>query len=183
MVAEKIFVQANNYSGTKNTKLSVVRYGNVIGSRGSVIPLFKEQAKSGEITITDKRMTRFWISLEQGVAFVIKSLELMKGGEIFVPKLPSMKIPDLAAVAAPNAKIRDIGIRPGKKLHEVLLTEDESRHSREFESYYIIEPEHAFWGKTNHAEGKTLKEGFRYSSEINDTWLNPEELKKMVDAV
>lgn len=183
MVAEKLFIQANSYTGEKRkTKFSVIRYGNVIGSRGSVIPLFKEQAKMGELTITDQQMTRFWITLDQGVRFVISSLELMQGGEIFVPKIPSMRIIDLAKVIAPNARINDIGIRPGEKLHEVLLTEDESRHTKEYNSYYIIEPEFPFWGKTNYPGGKSLPQGFRYSSEINDCWLRPEVLKKIVDS-
>lgn len=182
MVAEKMFIQANTYSGLRKTKFSVVRYGNVIGSRGSVIPLFKEQAKMGAITITDERMTRFWITLDQGVRFVIESLEMMKGGEIFVPKIPSMRITDLANVAAPGAKVEQIGIRPGEKLHEVLLTEDESRHSKEFNSYYIIEPEFSFWGESSIHKGKSLPQGFRYSSETNDNWLKSEDLKKIVDS-
>lgn len=184
MVAEKLFIQANTYTGgQRKTKFSVVRYGNVIGSRGSVIPLFKEQAKTGEITITDQQMTRFWITLDQGVRFVINSLELMQGGEIFVPKIPSMRITDLAKVTAPDARIKDIGIRPGEKLHEVLLTEDESRHATEFDSYYVIEPEFPFWGDTTPHKGKSLPQGFRYSSETNDCWLRSEELKKIVDSV
>jgi UDP-N-acetylglucosamine 4,6-dehydratase (inverting) len=182
MVAEKLFIQANSYTGgQRKTKFSVVRYGNVIGSRGSVIPLFKEQAKNGEITITDNRMTRFWITLDQGIRFVINSLERMNGGEIFVPKIPSMRITDLAKIAAPGARIRDIGIRPGEKLHEVMITEDESRHAIEFDSYFIIEPEHAFWGKVSHTGGKQVPENFRYASETNDWWLTGEELKKIVD--
>jgi UDP-N-acetylglucosamine 4,6-dehydratase len=180
MVAEKLFIQANSYAGLRKTKFSVVRYGNVVGSRGSVIPLFMEQAKTGIITITDERMTRFWITLDQGVRFVIKSLELMKGGEIFVPKIPSMRITDLANVAAPDARVEQIGIRPGEKLHEVLITEDESRHAKEYKSYYIIEPEFAYWRKTNYQDGKTLPEGFRYSSEINTHWLTADELKQIV---
>lgn len=182
MVAEKMFIQANTYSGLRKTKFSVVRYGNVIGSRGSVIPLFKEQAKTGAITITDERMTRFWITLDQGVRFVIESLEMMKGGEIFIPKIPSMRITDLANVAAPGTKVEQIGIRPGEKLHEVLLTEDESRHAKEFDSYYIIEPEFAFWGESNIHKGKSLPQGFRYSSDTNDCWLKSEDLKKIVDS-
>lgn len=182
MVAEKLFVQANSYAGFRKTKFSVVRYGNVVGSRGSVIPLFKEQAKTGTITITDERMTRFWITLDQGVRFVINSLEQMKGGEIFVPKIPSMRVTDLADVAAPGAKIRQIGIRPGEKLHEVMITEDESRHAKEFPSHYVVEPEFAFWRKTNYQDGKDLPEGFRYSSEINTEWLSKDDLRKIVDA-
>ena len=182
MVAEKLFIQANSYTGgQRKTKFSVVRYGNVVGSRGSVIPLFKEQAKSGEITITDKRMTRFWITLDQGVRFVIRSLELMNGGEIFVPKIPSMRITDLAEFTAPGVGMKEIGIRPGEKLHEVLLTEHESRHAKEFDSYFIVEPEHAFWGKIPNPEGKVLSDDFRYASDTNDRWLTGEDLKKMMD--
>ena len=182
MVAEKLFVQANSYTGSlRKTKFSVVRYGNVIGSRGSVIPLFKEQAKTGEITITDNRMTRFWITLDQGIRFVINSLEHMNGGEIFVPKIPSMRITDLATIAAPGVRVKEIGIRPGEKLHEVMITEDESRHAVEFDSYFIVEPEHAFWGKVSHPGGKPVPENFRYASESNTWWLTGDELKKIVD--
>lgn len=182
MVAEKLFIQANSYTGRqRKTKFSVVRYGNVVGSRGSVIPLFKEQAVSGEITITDKRMTRFWITLDQGVRFVIRSLEIMNGGEIFVPKIPSMRITDLAKITAPGVKMKEIGIRPGEKLHELLLTEDESRHAKEFGSYFIVEPEHAFWGKIPHPEGGVLPDDFKYASDTNNHWLTGEDLKKMMD--
>ena len=127
-------------------------------------------------------MTRFWITLEQGVRFVIGSLEQMKGGEIFIPKIPSMKITDLATVVAPGAKLKEIGIRAGEKLHEVLITEDERRHAKEFPDFFIIEPEHAFWGRTNYRNGKILPEGFRYSSETNDKWLSHDELKSIVDS-
>lgn len=183
MVAEKLFVQANSYTGgERKTKFSVVRYGNVVGSRGSVIPLFKEQMKIGEITLTDRRMTRFWLTLDQGVRFVINSLEMMKGGEIFIPKIPSMKISDLAQTMAPSAQVKEIGIRPGEKLHEVLLTEDESRHAKEFDTHFIIEPEHAFWRSEPFTGGKPVEEGFRYSSETNDKWLSGVELKRIVDS-
>lgn len=182
MVAEKLFIQANTYSGLRKTKFSVVRYGNVVGSRGSVIPLFKEQAKTGTITITDERMTRFWITLDQGVKFVIDSLEMMKGGEIFIPKIPSMRITDLADVAAPGTSIRQIGIRPGEKLHEVMITEDESRHAKEYDRHYIVEPEFAFWRSTHYQDGKPLPEGFRYSSEINTEWLTKNDLRNIVDS-
>lgn len=182
MVAEKLFVQANSYSGTRKTRFSCVRYGNVVGSRGSVIPLFREQRETGTITITDDRMTRFWLTLDQGVRFVMNSLELMKGGEIFVPKIPSMKIIDLANVIAPEAKKNIIGIRAGEKLHEVLITEDESRHALEFEDYFIVEPEHAFWGKKKHPHGKHLPADFRYTSDNNTLWLTDKQLKKIVDS-
>jgi UDP-N-acetylglucosamine 4,6-dehydratase (inverting) len=179
MVAEKLLIQGNYYSGSRKNKFSCVRYGNVFGSRGSVVPLFIEQRITGTITITDERMTRFWITLEQGVQFVVECIENMRGGEIFVPKIPSMKVTDLARAIAPEAKIKIIGIRPGEKLHEVLLTEDEARHSREFKTHYLIEPELPFWDAEKLRGGKALFEGFRYSSEINDVWLSIEEMKSL----
>jgi len=179
MTAEKLFIQSNSYTGETKTKLSCVRYGNVIGSRGSVIPLFLKQKEQGVITITHKDMTRFWIKLEEGVKFVIDCLGKMKGGEIFVPKIPSMKLMDLANAIAPKAKKEIIGIRPGEKIHEILLTEDEARHSREFEYGYIIEPEHPFWN-ANNLSGKKLPEGFRYDSSNNTEWLTTKELIKII---
>ncbi len=179
MVAEKLFVQGNAYSGKNRTKFSCARYGNVIGSRGSVIPLFKKQKDTGVLTITDERMTRFWLTLDQGVHFVLNSLDIMHGGEIFVPKIPSMRIKDLADAIAPEAKKEFTGIRPGEKLHEILITEDESRHAKEFSDYFIIEPEFAFWKQENLPEGKNLPEGFRYSSDSNSMWLTTEEILKM----
>lgn len=181
MVAEKLGVQGNSYSGGKTPWFSCVRYGNVIGSRGSVIPLFKEQMKKGIITITDEKMTRFWLSLDQGVRFVIHSIETMKGGEIFIPKIPSMRLTDLADAIAPGTRKEYMGIRAGEKLHEVLLTEDEARHAKEFDQYFIIEPEHRFWNKNTVTGGKIIKEGFRYSSDNNTIWLSREDLKKIVE--
>ena len=181
MVAEKLFTQGNAYTGGKKTRFSCIRYGNVVGSRGSVIPLFKEQRKNGVITITDDRMTRFWITLEQGVRFVMDCIARMKGGETFVPKIPSMKVIDLAKVIAPDAKKKVIGIRSGEKLHEILLTEDEARHTREFDNYFVIEPEHPFWDKNNFNDEKSLPEGFRYTSDGNDEWLTEDEIEKIVD--
>jgi len=181
MVAEKLFTQGNAYTGGKTTRFSCIRYGNVVGSRGSVIPLFKEQRKNGVITITDDRMTRFWITLEQGVRFVMDCIARMKGGETFVPKIPSMKVIDLAKVIAPDAKKKVIGIRSGEKLHEILLTEDEARHTREFDNYFVIEPEHPFWDKNNFNDEKSLPEGFRYTSDGNDKWLTADELGKIAD--
>jgi len=181
MVAEKLFIQGNAYTGGKKTRFSCIRYGNVIGSRGSVIPLFKEQRKNGLITITDDRMTRFWITLEQGVRFVMDCIARMKGGETFVPKIPSMKVIDLANAIAPDAAKKVIGIRSGEKLHEILLTEDEARHTREFDNYFVIEPEHPFWDKNNFNDEKSLPEGFRYTSDNNDKWLTEDELVKIVD--
>jgi UDP-N-acetylglucosamine 4,6-dehydratase (inverting) len=181
MTAEKLFIQGNSYSGESGTKFSCVRYGNVIGSRGSVIPLFLEQKKNGIITITDDKMTRFWITLEQGVNLVINSIDKMKGGEIFIPKIPSMKIIDLAEAIAPNVKRMITGIRPGEKIHEILLTEDEAKHSKEFDDYFVIEPEHPFWYEKQLIEGgKKLPDGFRYVSNNNQQWLNKKELMKII---
>ena len=179
LVMERLVIQANVYSSGR-ARLSCVRYGNVIGSRGSVIPLFFEQRKGGVITITDEKMTRFWITLEQGVRFVIDSLRSMHGGEVFVPKLPSMKVADIADVIAPEAERRIIGIRPGEKLHEILLVEEEARHAREYESYFVVEPEYAFWKKGNLAGSQPVAEGFRYVSDNNNWWLSKEELNKVL---
>ena len=180
MTAEKLFIQGNSYSGKMETKFSCVRYGNVIGSRGSVVPLFMEQKKKGVITITDEKMTRFWIKIDQGVEFVIDCINKMKGGEIFIPKIPSMKVIDLAEAIAPEVEKKIIGIRPGEKVHEILLTEDEAEHSKEFSDSFVIEPEHSFWNADNLKGGKPLPEGFRYSSNNNDKWLFKDELIKIV---
>ncbi len=184
LVAEKLFVHGNAYvGGVRKTRLSCVRYGNVVGSRGSVIPLFLEQKKQGKITITDERMTRFWLTLEQGVRFVIDCIGRMRGGEIFIPKIPSMKITTLAEAIAPKAKRKIVGIRPGEKLHEVLLGEEEAKHAREFTNYYLIEPEHPFWAKENIKGGKPLPDGFKYASDNNTRWLSAKELKKMIGVI
>ena len=181
LVAEKLFVQGNAYSGGQDTAFSCVRYGNVVGSRGSVIPVFQEQKKKGKITITDDRMTRFWITLKQGVRFVLNSLDRMHGGEVFVPKIPSMEITDLADVIAPDAEREVIGIRPGEKINEELLTREEARHAKEFDGYFVIEPEHPFWNKENHPEGNDLPEPFEYTSGKNDEWLSKDELREMIN--
>ena len=183
LVMERLLIQANVYTGGRESRFSCVRYGNVVGSRGSVVPLFLEQRKKGAITITDEKMTRFWITLEQGVRFVIECIDRMKGGEIFVPKIPSMKITDLADAIAPGAKRKVTGIRPGEKVNEILLTEEEARHAREFDDYFIIEPEYLFWGKDDVKGGKPLPEGFRYTSDNNDQWLSKDELKRMIEAL
>ncbi len=180
MTAEKLFIQANSYTGTGGTLFSCVRYGNVIGSRGSVIPLFLKQKETGTLTITDDKMTRFWITLDQGVEFVINCINKMKGGEIFVPKIPSMSISDLADAIAPGSKKKIIGIRPGEKIHEILLTEDEAKHSKEFDKFFAIEPEHPFWEKNNLKGGKKLPTGFKYTSENNKKWLTKKELMKII---
>jgi len=179
MVAEKLFIQGNAYSGDKKTIFSCSRYGNVVGSSGSVIPLFKEQGQKGEITITDERMTRFWITLDEGVRFVIKCIEKMKGGEIFVPKIPSMKITDVAEAIAPEAKRIIVGIRPGEKISEVLLTQEEAMHAKEFDDYFIIEPEFSFWDSENHKDGKPVSTDFIYSSDKNTQWLAKGQIKEI----
>jgi UDP-N-acetylglucosamine 4,6-dehydratase len=182
LVMERLFIQANVYTGGRKTKsqFSCVRYGNVVGSRGSVIPLFLKQRENGVITITDKQMTRFWITLEQGVNFVIDCIGRMQGGEVFIPKIPSMKVTDLADVIAPKAKEEIIGVRPGEKVSEILLTEEEARHTKEFENYFVIEPEHPFWKTNNLGSGKSIPEGFKYTSDNNSWWLTIEELKRMM---
>lgn len=181
MCMEKLFISANSYVGAKRqTIMSNARYGNVMGSRGSIIPLFKEQGKTGKITITDKRMTRFWITLEQSVDFVTKCIEIMKGGEVFVPKIPSMNVVDCAKAIAPDAKIEYIGIRPGEKVHECLLTEDEARHALEFDGFFVVEPEHPWWSRDKLQGGKTPKDGFRYTSDNNAEWLTVKELRRIL---
>lgn len=182
LCAEKLFVDGNSYAGSRPTRFSVVRYGNVVGSRGSVIPLFRKQAANGALEITDKRMTRFWLTLTQGVEFAVRCIGTMKGGEVFVPKIPSMRLVDLAEAMAPTCKIRYIGIRPGEKLHEVLLTEDEARHSLAFDDFFVIKPEHPMWHYDDWTGGKALPEGFRYSSDQNDMWLMPDKLLAMLDS-
>ncbi len=176
---ERIVTQSNSYVGPKKTLLASVRYGNVVGSRGSIVPLYREQMKTGEITITDERMTRFWITLPQAVRFVHTSLDMMQGGEIFVPKLPSMKITDLANAMAPQCKVKLVGIRPGEKLHEVMITEDEARHTVDIGDRYVVEPEFPFFPH-GHYVGKPLADGFRYASNTNDQWLSPDQLREML---
>ncbi len=181
MVAEKLFVQSNSYAGGRNMRLSCARYGNVLASSGSIIPLFLEQSKTGEITITDERMTRFWITLDQGVHFVIGCIERMMGGETFIPKIPSMKVVDLADVIAPGVKKRIIGIRPGEKLHEVLMVAEEARHAKEFDNYFVIEPEFNFWNKDNGKEGKSLPPDFSYASNTNKEWITKEQMQEILN--
>lgn len=180
LVAEKIFIHANSYVGKNKTILGVVRYGNVVGSRGSVIPLFADQAKNNSLTITDPRMTRFWITLEQGVDLVLTTLDKMHWGEIFVPKIPSVKIVDIAHTIAPKAKIKIVGIRPGEKIHEVLISADEARHTREYREYFVIRPESDQWKAPKSSTGKLLPEGFSYSSDNNKVWLTPKQLANML---
>lgn len=180
LCAEKMFVQANAYAGAQDTRFSCARYGNVVASRGSVIPVFQQQKRTGRITLTDPRMTRFWLTLEQGVRFVITCIEQMHGGEIFVPKIPSMRLLDLAESIAPGCEIETIGIRPGEKLHEVLVSEDESRNTVEMDDRYVIQPSHSWWRRENWGAGKPLPEGFRYASDTNDRWLTGNKLHELI---
>jgi UDP-N-acetylglucosamine 4,6-dehydratase len=181
LAAEKLTIQSNAYAGGLATRFSCVRYGNVVGSRGSIVPLFLKQRSGGKITVTDNRMTRFWLSLEQGVRFVIDCIEQMEGGEVFIPKIPSTKVTDLARAIAPQAEINFIGIRPGEKLHEMLISEDEARHTIELDKMFVVQPAEATWfGYSWQAKGKTLKEGFYYSSDNNSEWLDLEGIKKYI---
>jgi UDP-N-acetylglucosamine 4,6-dehydratase len=181
LAAEKLTIQSNAYAAGSATRYSCVRYGNVVGSRGSVVPLFLKQRENGVITITDDRMTRFWLSLEQGVRFVINCIEQMEGGEVFIPKIPSTKVTDLARAIAPKAKLDIIGIRPGEKLHEMLISEDEARNTVELDKMFVVQPAEAIWfGYSWQAKGKTLAEGFYYSSDNNTEWLDIEGIKKYI---
>lgn len=181
LCSDKLFVAANAYVGAREIAFSVVRYGNVVGSRGSVVPFFLRKRKEGALPITDPRMTRFWITLEQGVRFVMDCVAHAKGGELFVPKIPSMKMVDLARVIAPKTGHKVIGIRPGEKLHEVMVTEDDARNTVELKDRYIILPFNRrqqldVWLE----EGRRLAEGFRYASDTNDTWLGDADLASMI---
>jgi UDP-N-acetylglucosamine 4,6-dehydratase len=180
LCAEKLFVQSNAYAGATGTRFSCVRYGNVVGSRGSVIPLFLEQRQNGKVTVTDRRMTRFWITLEQAVRFVIRCIEQMCGGEVFVPKIPSMNIMDLVEAVAPGCEVEYIGIRPGEKLHEVLISEDEARHTLEFDDMFVIQPVHPWWSVGNWTHGRPLPDGFRYASDTNPWRLSVDDLRALV---
>lgn len=185
LCSDKLFVAGNHLSGYGGTRFSVVRYGNVIGSRGSVVPFFKERSKSGVLPITDPRMTRFWIRIEDGVTFVVQCLGLMRGGEIFVPKIPSMRIVDLATAIAADCKHEVVGIRPGEKLHELMITRDDARHTLEFNDFFIIQPAIHFWdGDGGHAygdeTGRSVVPDFEYTSDKNDRWLDIAQLKAVI---
>lgn len=179
LVSDKLFIQGNSYAGGKRTRFAVVRYGNVVGSRGSVVPFFQQRASSGVLPITDERMTRFWITLDQGVEFVLTSLESMGGGELFVPKIPSMRVTDLAHAIAPNAKLEVVGIRPGEKLHEEMISVDDARRTLDVGDRYVIQPEFPWWEST-HLEGASVPEGFAYTSDRNDDWLDVAALREMM---
>jgi UDP-N-acetylglucosamine 4,6-dehydratase/5-epimerase len=180
LCAEKLFVQGNSYAGARGSRFSCVRYGNVVGSRGSVIPVFKDQRHTGKVTVTDPRMTRFWLTLDQGVQFVIRCIGLMQGGEIFVPRIPSMKIMDLVEAVAPGCKVEISGIRPGEKLSEVLISTDEARHTLAQEDMFLIRPEMPWWGESVRPEGKSLPDGFSFTSDTNDQWLSVDDLRRIV---
>jgi UDP-N-acetylglucosamine 4,6-dehydratase len=180
LCSDKLFVAGNTLSGGHKTRFAVVRYGNVVGSRGSVIPFFLSRRSSGVLPITDARMTRFWITLEQGVDFVINCTSLMHGGEIFVPKIPSMNIMELAATIAPDCKTEIVGIRPGEKLHEVMVPEDDARSTVELADRFVIRPAMPWFDSQTYPEGKQVPDGFTYSSDKNDQWLSRADLLKMI---
>lgn len=180
LCAEKMFVQANAYAGAQNPRFSCVRYGNALGSRGGVIPIFQEQRKRGKVTISDPRMTRFLLTMEQAVRFAVKCIEQMHGGEIFVPKIPSMKLEEIAYAIAPDCEMEIVGTRPGEKLHEVLVSEDEARDALELDDMYVIRPAHLSSRKENWRHGCPLPEGFRYTSDADPDRLTFEELLDLI---
>jgi UDP-N-acetylglucosamine 4,6-dehydratase len=184
LASDKIFIAANNLAGRSDTRFAVVRYGNVVGSRGSVIPLYNKLVAEGAayLPVTDDRMTRFWITLQQGVEFVVSSLDMMRGGELFVPKIPSMRIVDVARCMGPGLPIKIVGIRPGEKLHEVMVTEDDSRQTLELDDRYIIEPAFAWWQRSPYvATGAVpVTPGFHYTSDTNADWLDCERLAALL---
>lgn len=184
LCSDKLFVAANALSNRHQTRFSVVRYGNVIGSRGSVIPFFMQQRLNGVLTITDPRMTRFWITLDQGIQFVLDSFEHMRGGEIFIPKIPSMNIMDVAKVVAPECKTEVIGIRPGEKLHEVMITADDALNTAEFKNYYVIQPASNWWNQAKYkieTGGSSVPDGFQYTSDKNDRWMTRDDLRVLLE--
>ncbi len=187
LVSDKLFVSANAYVGHKDTVFSVVRYGNVVGSRGSVIPFFKRLIEQGakELPITSFEMTRFWITLDEGVDLVFKAIEMAKGGEIYVSKIPSFRVVDLAKAMGPKCKLKEVGIREGEKLHEVMITEEDSRLTYEYDDHYIIYPHFDWWNFDRHFTpgGKKVKEGFRYASNTNEKWLTVEDIKEALDKI
>ena len=186
LCSDKLFVAANNLSDKNGPIFSVVRYGNVVGSRGSVIPFYKKLKETGKLPITDTRMTRFWLTLDEGANFVEKCIPLMRGGEVFIPKIPSMKITDLAKAIGPECKQEIIGIRPGEKLHEIMVPSDEARNTREYSTFYIIQPAHHDWGEENTDEydgqvGKSVAENFAYTSDNNSEWYSADQLREVID--
>lgn len=180
LCAEKLFVHGNAYSGEDGCRFACARYGNVVGSRGSVVRLFEQQRKNGAVTVTDARMSRFWISLEQGVRFVIRCLGRMKGGEIFVPKIPSMSVLEVARTLAPECEIQYVGVRPGEKMHEVLVSEDEARHTVELDEFYLIQPLYRWAQNGNWKSARPVEEGFSYKSDTNSQWLSENDFRELM---
>jgi len=182
LVADKSFIAGNHYAATHPTRFSVVRYGNVMGSRGSVVPLFRRLAAQGKsLPITDKRMTRFWITLPAAVKFVVDSFDKMAGGELFVPRIPSMRIMDLVEAVAPGSETHETGIRPGEKLHEEMIAADDSRRTLRFPDRYVVQPVVASWGYHTPEGGEEVADGFNYRSDNNDLWLSIEDMRKLID--
>jgi UDP-N-acetylglucosamine 4,6-dehydratase len=180
LCSDKLFIQGNAYAGERGTRFACVRYGNVIGSRGSVIPVFLKQKQTGTITITDSRMTRFWITLDQAVELVLKGFQFMQGGEIFVPRIPSMRITDLAQAIAPECAVNNIGIRPGEKLHEALTGEEEGRNTLSYKGIYVIMPSMPWWERKNYLTAQKMPENFVYTSDQNEEWMSVEDLRRLV---
>jgi len=183
LVADKLFISANHYAAGHPTRFAVVRYGNVLASRGSVIPLWRKLAADGaSLPVTDKRMTRFWITLDQAVRFVVDSFDLMRGGELFVPRIPSMKIMDLAEAVAPECPVHEVGVRPGEKLHEEMVALEDGRRTLRYPDRYVVQPTIATWGYTPLPGGERVGEGFAFRSEDNDRWLSVTELRALLEA-
>lgn len=186
LCSDKLFIAANVYSGFKNIKFAVVRYGNVLASRGSVVPFFKERSKTGKLPITDERMTRFWITLDEAARFVLRCLARAKGGEIFVPRIPSMKITDLAKAVASDCKHETIGIRPGEKIHETLISENDSRNTIEFNDCYVVQSDLRLRKEllnSKNGKGRLCPEGFKYTSDNNSKWITIDKLRKLIEEV
>jgi UDP-N-acetylglucosamine 4,6-dehydratase len=182
LVADKLFIAGNHYAATHPTRLAVVRYGNVMGSRGSVVPLFRKLATEGKsLPITDKRMTRFWITLPQAVKFVVDSFDVMQGGELFVPRIPSMRILDLVEAVAPDSPTHEMGVRPGEKLHEEMIAADDSRRTLRFPDRYVVQPVVASWGYQTPTGGEDVADGFNYRSDNNDLWLTVDQMRALLE--
>ncbi|GGQ74833.1 UDP-N-acetylglucosamine 4,6-dehydratase (inverting) [Couchioplanes caeruleus subsp. azureus] len=182
LVADKLFIAGNHYAAHHRTRFAVVRYGNVMGSRGSVVPLFRRlNAEGRSLPVTDKRMTRFWITLEQAVRFVVDSFDRMQGGELYVPRIPSMRIVDLVAAVAPNATTHEVGMRPGEKLHEEMISADDSRRTLRFPDRYVVQPVMASWGYETPDGGERVPDGFNYRSDNNDLWLEVDQMREILE--
>jgi UDP-N-acetylglucosamine 4,6-dehydratase len=181
LVADKLFIAGNHYAANHPTRFSVVRYGNVMGSRGSVVPLFRRlNAEGRSLPITDKRMTRFWITLDQAVKFVVDSFDRMQGGELYVPRIPSMRIVDLVTAVAPDAPTHEVGMRPGEKLHEEMISADDSRRTLVFPDRYVVQPVRASWGYQRPAGGEPVPDGFNYRSDTNEQWLQVDQMRALL---